>query len=495
MLTRKVKEIYSAVINKTKETRKIFITTMKKTKLVYSKIKEFKLRDIIDLNMKSPYVKYILPFVILISFAIGLSMTTTQAYEIKVNGETVAIVDNIDVYNEAKDEAIEVIDKVETVQVSKVVDDNVSIQPVIIPLEESTATKPEVVDEIVEHTIHIEKDAVLYIDNVAVGYGESIEEVQTILDEYAKTYYNEFTLEHEFSKSIEIREEFINQEQTKGVDYIKEMLTSTQKVEVEYTVVSGDTYYDIASAHNMTIEELFALNPEVNQEILSIDTVLKLTTDTPFITVTTTGVETYQEEIPSPIEYQDDATKYIGEETVITQGIAGSSLNEATITYSNGVEQSREVLSSTVELEPTITIIQRGTLEKPKTASTGSYIQPTSGYVSSGFGYRYIFGRTEFHNGVDFANDYGTPIVAADGGTVTFSGTMEYAGNIVVIEHDDGTITRYAHNSSNLVSVGDKVYQGQEIAKMGSTGLSTGNHLHFELIINGTEVNPLDYLQ
>jgi murein DD-endopeptidase MepM/ murein hydrolase activator NlpD len=135
-----------------------------------------------------------------------------------------------------------------------------------------------------------------------------------------------------------------------------------------------------------------------------------------------------------------------------------------------------------------------GTKEKPKTASKGYYIWPASGKINSYFGGRHIFGSYSYHSGIDIKVSYGQAIKAADGGTVTFSGWKGTYGKLVIIKHDNGTLTYYAHNSSLLVNAGDKVYQGQTIAKGGSTGRSTGNHCHFEVRVNGTAVNPLNYL-
>ena len=99
-----------------------------------------------------------------------------------------------------------------------------------------------------------------------------------------------------------------------------------------------------------------------------------------------------------------------------------------------------------------------------------------------------------YHAGLDIAAPYGTAVKASDGGRVTFSGWSGDYGNLVIITHDNGTQTYYAHNSSLLVSTGERVYQGQSIAKVGSTGLSTGNHSHFEVRANGSIRNPYDYL-
>ena len=125
---------------------------------------------------------------------------------------------------------------------------------------------------------------------------------------------------------------------------------------------------------------------------------------------------------------------------------------------------------------------------------TGTFKWPVSGTISSYFGYRNIFGSTSYHGGLDIATSYGNAIKASDGGTVTFSGWQGTYGYLVIIDHGNGVKTYYGHNSKLLVSAGDKVYQGQTIARAGSTGRSTGTHCHFEIRINGTRVNPLSYL-
>lgn len=121
---------------------------------------------------------------------------------------------------------------------------------------------------------------------------------------------------------------------------------------------------------------------------------------------------------------------------------------------------------------------------------------PAQGRLTSRYGNRKNpFGRgTRFHKGIDIANSYGTSIKAAGSGTVTFSGTRSGYGRVVIIKHNSEYETLYAHNSQNLVKVGDKVEKGQAIAKMGSTGRSTGCHLHFEIHKNGKTINPLTVL-
>ena len=144
--------------------------------------------------------------------------------------------------------------------------------------------------------------------------------------------------------------------------------------------------------------------------------------------------------------------------------------------------------------EPVTEVRARGTKERPSWAPTGSFRWPTHGTITSKFGYRNIFGGSSFHGGIDIANKKGTDIVAADGGIVSYAGWMNGYGYLVEIDHQNGYVTRYGHNRELVVSKGDKVFQGQHIAEMGSTGRSTGNHCHFEIRYKGERQNPMNYL-
>lgn len=127
---------------------------------------------------------------------------------------------------------------------------------------------------------------------------------------------------------------------------------------------------------------------------------------------------------------------------------------------------------------------------------TGQFVRPVNGRVSSPFGYRIhpIFHVRKMHTGVDMSAGMGTPIKVADSGTVIQAGWRGGYGKCVVISHGNGVATLYAHQSVLLVSVGDTVKRGQVIGKVGSTGYSTGAHLHFEVRVNGSPVDPMRYL-
>ena len=122
---------------------------------------------------------------------------------------------------------------------------------------------------------------------------------------------------------------------------------------------------------------------------------------------------------------------------------------------------------------------------------------PSSSRITSPYGYRThpILRTRSFHSGVDIAAPTGTPIVAANDGTVIYSGTRGGYGKCIIIDHGGGTATLYAHCSQLLVSSGTTVSRGSTIAKVGSTGQSTGPHCHFEVRINGSTTEPMAYLR
>ncbi len=123
-------------------------------------------------------------------------------------------------------------------------------------------------------------------------------------------------------------------------------------------------------------------------------------------------------------------------------------------------------------------------------------LKPADGTITSGFGIRRdpVTGRTSMHKGVDIANTRGTPIHAAGSGVVTFSGYNGSYGKIIIISHGYDYKTVYAHNNKNLVSVGDHVDKGQVIGEIGSTGKSTGPHVHFEIHFEGTQIDPVSVI-
>jgi len=133
--------------------------------------------------------------------------------------------------------------------------------------------------------------------------------------------------------------------------------------------------------------------------------------------------------------------------------------------------------------------------QKLMLSSTPS-IWPVKGWISSGFGYRIspFTGRRVFHEGLDIATKYNVPVKASAKGIVVFSGRKAGYGKMVIIDHGYGYITKYGHNNKLTVKAGDKVNKGDKIALVGSTGRSTGPHVHYEVLVNGIPVNPLKFI-
>jgi len=173
-----------------------------------------------------------------------------------------------------------------------------------------------------------------------------------------------------------------------------------------------------------------------------------------------------------------------------TLGFKETSLAEFTADLSDTFSLIGDRKRKLVELEKAI-------MEKDlKEHATPSGWPVRSGYITSNFGLRKhpIYRKAKFHTGVDFAGKRGTPVLATADGVVVFSGWQSGYGRMVELRHMDGLRTRYAHNQKNLVKEGDMVKKGQTIAKLGSTGRSTGPHVHFEVRKNGVAVNPLKYI-
>lgn len=209
------------------------------------------------------------------------------------------------------------------------------------------------------------------------------------------------------------------------------------------------------------------------------------------ITIRTTETNTYTESVPYSRTYIDNASLYVGETRMKSEGAEGTDIVVATVERVNGVEVSRTVNSTTSIVEPVNEIYYRGTKPIPAKLGTGTILCPLTYYrLTSGFGPRW----DGFHAAIDMAAPTGTKIYAADGGVVTFAGRRGTYGYLIIVDHGGLMETYYAHCSKMLVSEGDKVYQGQNIALVGNTGRSTGPHLHFEVRYNGEPQNPLDYL-
>ena len=275
---------------------------------------------------------------------------------------------------------------------------------------------------------------------------------------------------------------------------IKEAISLLKKgtlEEKQYEVQEGDVLGSIAQDHNLTTSELLNLNPSIKEDsLLQIGDKLNVTAYKPYVHIIVEEERFRTEEIAYVQKVEDDANRPKGETRVKQEGQNGERTVNSIVTKQNGVVVRTDIIEEVVTKEPVDKIVQRGTKVIPS-RGTGSLAWPAvGGYVSSKMGYRW----GSYHKGIDIARPSDRTIKAADNGIVESAGWDGGYGNKIVINHQNGMKTVYAHLSSMSVSRGQTVARGQSIGVMGSTGNSTGIHLHFEVYQNGQLKNPLNYL-
>ena len=357
-------------------------------------------------------------------------------------------------------------------------------------------SREEFTDSLSDQLGMVEYAYVLYIDGEPVAATTFPGALEEMLDQLKKGYITASTVDSYFVEDVEIKQEYVDASLVMNLGNIAEILNATKAGEVTYTVTAGDSYYYIAELYGMSVDDLLDANPGYDPKLLRVGDVLTISNAVPYLTVVDVERQNYVQDVPYQIEYQDDDTMYQGDYKVLSAGTYGKADVTANVTYINGEETDRQVVASVTLSEPITETQARGTIPRPSWFPTGSFRWPCSGSITSYFGRRNtgIRGASTYHQGLDIANGYGTAIYAADGGTVTYSGWRGGYGYLVIIDHGNGYQTYYGHNSSLIVSTGEHVYKGQQIARMGSTGVSSGNHCHFGILINGTFVNPLNYL-
>lgn len=297
-------------------------------------------------------------------------------------------------------------------------------------------------------------------------------------------------LDVSLSKEVSFSEEKISPENLLTVEEGVNLLEKGSLVEKTYKVKENDVLGGIASSHNMELKQLLALNPGMDEEsIIRPGDELKVEAPQPFLKVMVQEESLIEETIPYKTEIVKDDSLPKGETRIKQEGQEGTKLRHYVVFKENGKQVKVETKSDEVVKEPTSKIVIKGTKVIPS-RGTGSLAWPAvGGYVSSKMGTRW----GKMHKGIDIARPSNKTIKAADNGKVVSAGFSGGYGNKVVIDHNNGMRTVYAHLSSISVSVGQTVSRGQKIGVMGSTGNSTGVHLHFEVYVNGSLRNPLDY--
>lgn len=325
---------------------------------------------------------------------------------------------------------------------------------------------------------------------------ESCFDADVLIEEEQDISFDSFEygiVEMGFSNTIEVCESYVPADEIMSLDEAKNYFTETKDVQEIYKVESGDTLSEISMKVNLPMDDIIALNDslEDTRSLIVPGQELIITSPKPALSVLWSYQAKVNEVYDLPIEYIYNDSWYTNQTQTLQQPSAGSHDAVLLVAKENSSEVGSQVLYEEVLAVPIAKVVEKGTIIPP------TYIKPLSGgRQTSGFGRRNspTKGASSNHKGVDWATPVGTTVVASCGGTVVFAGWGSGYGNVIYINHPDGRQTRYGHLSRILVSNGQTVSQGQRIAYSGNTGVSTGPHVHFEILINGTQVNPLNYI-
>lgn len=348
----------------------------------------------------------------------------------------------------------------------------------------------------------------LYIDDKFEGAVESRAELDALLNSILDSYKSGSENERaEFIQDVRVVDGLYPISSIVSAEEMKSYLTHETVVAKTYTVQQGDTLGAIARNQNMTLSELRAMNAAVqNTDMVHIGDELLVQRPQPYLRVQVVRTLNYTEEIPFTVEKQQDSKQPVTYEKIKKKGSNGSKDVTAEVILVDGVEQSRKILKETVTKEPVMQVVVVGT--KKQSSSSGYTVQIGDGIATGKFVWPVPICHntsrgfyTSGHKALDICNGPVTvknkPFIAADGGVVVEASTGWNGGygNMIRIRHSDGYETLYAHCNKLYVVKGQKVTKGQELGLIGSTGNSSGPHLHFEVRKNGVRIDPMQFFR
>lgn len=435
-------------------------------------------------------------FTIIVMVAIGVLSLFNYAtgYEYSYNGKVLGVVkDQEDVYS---------VLGVASKQLSTAHDANISIhQNSDIEFRKVITINRDVddMDEVLNRLTYMRDINVsgyaIFIDGkraaILPGKDEADKVLADLLDKFSKFKKNTRYENVTFKEKITVAEVATKLGTLQRRSTVESSLLSGETTEKVHMVAAGESKTSIAKLYGISLKTLNKNNPDIAKRKVRAGDKLTILEKSPVIHVATVEKATYDVKVKHKTLRKDNPNAYKGINTLKTKGVNGKNRIVARITRVNGKEIKREILKTSALSEPVTEVILVGSKPIPPTMGDGHFINPCpAGRLSSPFGYRW--GR--MHWGIDLAAPTGSTIRAADGGTVIFAGWNGAQGYTIRIDHKDGFVTHYCHMSKMLAHVGQKVYEGQTIGLVGSTGYTTGPHLHFEVEKNGVLVNPLNYI-
>ena len=437
-------------------------------------------------------ISYAMPVVCfaIMVLVISAGLRETYAIEVSLDGEQIGYVDNYNVITNA-DNVIK--NKLVTLEE----DQKWNIEPeirVVTTKGKNIIDERRLSDQILQASDeNIVSATGFYVDGKFYGAVEDPTKIRQAMDGLLEPYMDgnaDKTVE--FVQNVSLTDGIFFTDTLVDVDKLVNKITGLVAGEIWYTVIQGDSPSLIASKNNLRLKELYNLNPGLEGGGLWVGDKLLVSQAVPFLQVKEVVREVRDIEIDYKTEQKANNSMSLGTTKTVQKGEKGLNRVTVDVTYIDGIAQNETVIETVVVKEPVTEIVEVGRYISQgvvlQNAGTGKFGWPTGGGVRVSRGFA---GQYPAHNGVDIAGPYGTPIYAADAGIVT---TAKYTnrgyGVYVIIEHGNGYQTVYGHCSSLTVSYGQQVSKGQLIGYMGSTGNSTGNHLHFEIKSGNTRYDP-----
>ncbi|ADG81049.1 Peptidase M23 [Thermincola potens JR] len=327
---------------------------------------------------------------------------------------------------------------------------------------------------------------------ILASRAEANKVLDTIKKRFTANINNMQTLSVGFREKVEISEIPASLADVVTVDQAVEKLMHGKEKARVHIVQSGDSLWTIARKYDTHVADLKAANPEIKGERLDLGQEIKLVKEEPLLTVVVEAKATVKETVPYNVKVVADKSMWKGRQKINQKGENGSREVTYKLVLANGTVENRTVLNQKVIKPAKDQIVVRGArLVVASRGGSGRLAWPTGGRITSRFGSRW----GSMHTGLDIDGYTGQPVGAAEDGRVVSTGWDGAYGKQVTIDHGNGLRTKYAHLSKIEVSPGEHVSRGQLIGEVGSTGRSTGSHLHFEVIVGGSFRNPLSYLK
>ncbi|MFB4168788.1 peptidoglycan DD-metalloendopeptidase family protein [Virgibacillus sp. JSM 102003] len=294
------------------------------------------------------------------------------------------------------------------------------------------------------------------------------------------------------SEKVSFSDKKVKPEKVLNVKQGLKMLEKGTLEDKVHKVEKGDALSSIADEYDLSVEKLIELNDNLNKDaVLKIDQKIHVTDYQPFVDVIVNKEKVVEETIDYETEVKESDEMYKGDKKVKQEGQKGKKRVHYALEMKNGNIVNKETVTEKTTKDPVKEVIIKGTKVVPSRGTGELHWPAVGGNVTSNVGMRW----GSMHKGMDIAQPSNRSILAADNGTVVSAGWDSGGyGNKIVINHNNGMKTIYAHLSSISVSPGQTVEKGSKIGVMGTTGNSTGVHLHFEVYKNGSLENPQKHL-